>query len=129
VEITHGALLHSLLARLQYYSDPVESCLLTFPIAFDGSVTSIFWTLLHAGTLVIPTEDNYRDPYQLGALISRHQVSHMVLVPSLYEAMLRDVAVATLQSLRVVVSAGESLPVSLVRRHFERLDVAALYNE
>ncbi len=129
VEITHGALLHSLLARLQYYKDPVESCLLTFPIAFDGSVTSIFWTLLHTGTLVIPTEDNYRDPRQLGALIARHQVSHMVLVPSLYEAMLRDVTVATLQSLRVVVSAGESLPVSLVRRHFERLQDAALYNE
>lgn len=129
VEITHGALLHSLLARLQYYKDPVESCLLTFPIAFDGSVTSIFWTLLHAGTLVIPTEDHYRDPHQLGALISRHQVSHIVLVPSLYEAMLRDVAAATLQPLRVVVSAGESLPVTLVRRHYERLDGATLYNE
>ncbi|MEK7336557.1 MAG: amino acid adenylation domain-containing protein, partial [Nitrospirota bacterium] len=129
VEITHGALLHSLLARLQYYKDPVECCLLTFPIAFDGSVTSVFWTLLHAGTLVIPTEDNYRDPHQLGALISRHQVSHIVLVPSLYEAILRDVAAATLQSLRVVVSAGESLPVLLVRRHYERLQEAALYNE
>ncbi len=129
VEITHGALLHSLLARLQYYKDPVESCLLTFPIAFDGSVTSIFWTLLHAGTLVIPTEDNYRDPDQLGVLISRHQVSHIVLVPSLYEAMLRDVPAARLQSLRVVVSAGENLPVSLVRRHHERLTEATLYNE
>ena len=129
VEITHGALLHSLLARLQYYKDPVECCLLTFPIAFDGSVTSVFWTLLHAGTLVIPTEDNYRDPHQLGALISRHQVSHIVLVPSLYEAILRDVAAATLQSLRVVVSAGESLPVLLARRHYERLQEAALYNE
>jgi amino acid adenylation domain-containing protein len=129
VEITHGALLHSLLARLQYYKDPVECCLLTFPIAFDGSVTSIFWTLLHAGTLVIPTEDNYRDPHQIGALISRHQVSHIVLVPSLYEAMLRDVAASSLRSLRLVVSAGESLPVSLVRRHYERLQEAALYNE
>ena len=129
VEITHGALLHSLLARLQYYKDPVECCLLTFPIAFDGSVTSIFWTLLHAGTLVIPTEDNYRDPHQIGALISRHRVSHIVLVPSLYEAILRDVAAVTLQSLRVVVSAGESLPVLLVRRHYERLQEAALYNE
>ncbi len=130
VEITHGALLHSLLARLQYYNDPVECCLLTFPIAFDGSVTSIFWTLLHAGTLVIPTEDHYRDPHQLGALIARHQVSHVVLVPSLYEAMLRDAAVAAaLKPLRVVVSAGESLPVSLLRRHYERLQEAALYNE
>jgi len=128
VEITHGALLHSLLARLQYYKDPVKCCLLTFPIAFDGSVTSIFWTLLHAGTLVIPTEDHYRDPHQLGALISRYRVSHVVLVPSLYEALLRDAAGA-LRSLRVVVSAGESLPVSLMRRHYERLQEAALYNE
>lgn len=129
VEITHGGLLQSLLARLEYYKDPVECCLLTFPIAFDGSVTSIFWTLLHAGTLIIPTEDTYRDPLQLGELIFRHQVSHMVLVPSLYEAMLRNVPAAALQSLRVVVSAGESLSVSLVRRHHERLDAATLYNE
>ncbi|HKR78758.1 MAG TPA: amino acid adenylation domain-containing protein [Nitrospira sp.] len=129
VEVTHRALLHSLAARLTYYEEPVDRCLLTFPLAFDGSITGIFWTLLHAGTLVIPSEDSYRDPRQLTALISRHQISHVVWVPSLYDVVLRDSLPASLSSLRVVVAAGERLPVDLVHRHHERLPEATLYNE
>lgn len=129
VEVTHRALLHSLAARLKYYEEPVDRCLLTFPLAFDGSITGIFWTLLHAGTLVVPSEDSYRDPRQLAALISRYQISHVVWVPSLYDVVLRDSPPASLGSLRVVVAAGESLPVDLVHRHHERVPEATLYNE
>ena len=129
VEVTHRALLHSLAARLKFYEEPVDRCLLTFPLAFDGSITGIFWTLLHAGTLVIPSEDSYRDPRQLAALISRHQISHVVWVPSLYDVVLRDSPPASLGSLRVVVAAGESLSVNIVHRHHERVPEATLYNE
>jgi amino acid adenylation domain-containing protein len=129
VEVTHRALLHSLAARLKYYEKPVDRCLLTFPLAFDGSITGIFWTLLHAGTLVIPSEDSYGDPRHLTALISRHQISHVVWVPSLYDVILRDSPPASLGSLRVVVAAGESLPVDIVHRHHERVPEATLYNE
>ncbi len=94
VEVTHRALLYSLAARLQYYPEPVRGCLLTFPWAFDGSVTGMFWTLLHAGTLVIPSEDSHRDPHELRRLISRHQISHVIWVPSLYDVILRDMPVA-----------------------------------
>ena len=129
VEVTHRSLLYSLGARLAYYKDPVERCLLTFPFAFDGSITGIFWTLLHAGTLIIPTEDQARDPRQLAALIARHQISHIVLVPSLYDAILNDVPPSWLESLRVVVAAGESLPLGVVQRHHERVEQAVLFNE
>ena len=89
----------------------------------------MFWTLLHAGTLVIPSEDSHRDPQELKRLISRHQISHVIWVPSLYDVILRDMPAAWLQSLRVVVTAGESLPPDLVHRHHELLPEAALYNE
>src|SRR5262249_6387425 len=110
VEVTHRALLRSLAARLKFYQEPVDGCLLTFPLAFDVSTPAIFWTLLHAGPLVTPSEDSYRAPRQLASLISRHQISHVVWVPSLYDVVLRDSPPAPPGSLRVVVAAGESLP-------------------
>jgi len=129
VEVTHRALLSSLAARMHYYKEPVKSCLLTFPFAFDGSITGIFWALLHGGTVVIPSEDGFRDPRQLAGEIARHLVSHVVLVPSLYDVFLREIPPEWLSSLRVVVAAGESLPVDVVHRHYERLPHATLYNE
>ncbi|HJT20927.1 MAG TPA: amino acid adenylation domain-containing protein [Nitrospira sp.] len=129
VEVTHRALRHSLAARLQYYHEPVQRCLLTFPLAFDGSITSIFWTLLHGGTLIIPSEDAYRDPQQLISLVARHRISHTVLIPSLYDLMLHHVSPTQLDALRVVVAAGEPLPVDIVHRHHERVPDAVLYNE
>lgn len=129
VEVTHRALAHSLAARLTYYPDPVQRCLLTFPLTFDGSITGIFWTLMQGGTVIIPSEDGYRDPRQLAALIQRHAISHVVWTPSLYDVILRDSAPGDLASLCVVVSAGEGLPHDVVRRHYERLPHATLYNE
>ncbi len=129
VEVSHRALLSSLGARLLYYRDPVGRCLLTFPFAFDGSITGVFWTWLHAGTLVIPTEDQARDPHQIAALVVRHRLSHMVLVPSLYDAMLQEVPQTWLEPLRVVIAAGERLPIGVVHRHHERVEQAVLYNE
>ena len=66
--VTHRNLVISLHARLQYYPEPVSRFLLTFSLAFDGSVTGIFWTLLQGGQLVIPSEATHRDPTELAAL-------------------------------------------------------------
>lgn len=129
VAVTHRSLVTSLHARLQYYPDPVYRFLLTFSLAFDGSVTGIFWTLLHGGELVIPSETAHRDPTELAALIEHHRISHVVWVPSLYHAVLGETLSAQLDSLRVVITAGESLPLELVRRHYQLLPHATLYNE
>lgn len=129
VEVTHRSLAYSMAARMQYYADPVERCLLTFSFAFDGSVTGIYWTLMQGGTVVIPTEPAHRDVHALIQLISRCRVSHVVWVPSLYEAILREASGNALDSLKVVISAGERLPISLVREHYARIPHAALVNE
>lgn len=129
VAVPHGSLMTSLHARLQYYQEPASRFLLTFSLAFDGSVTGIFWTLLQGGELIIPSETTHRDPTQLTALIEHHHVSHVVWVPSLYHAVLGDALDGQLESLRVVITAGESLPLELVRRHYQLLPYATLYNE
>ncbi len=129
VAVTHRSLVTSLHARLQYYPYPVSQFLLTFSLVFDGSVTGIFWTWLQGGELVIPSETAHRDPTELAVLINRHRISHVVWVPSLYHAVLGEALSAQLDSLRVVITAGESLPLELVRRHYQLLPHATLYNE
>lgn len=129
VEVTHRALQHSLAARLHYYGARAERCLLTFPLAFDGSITSIFWSTLHGGTLIVPPEDSARDADQLTALIAKHAVTHVVLIPSLYEVLLRQGQPSLLRTLQVVVVAGESVLPDVVHRHYERLPDVSLYNE
>jgi amino acid adenylation domain-containing protein len=129
VAVTHHSLATSFHARLQYYPEPASRFLLTFSLAFDGSVTGIFWTLLQGGELIIPSESAHRDPTQLAALIEQHRISHVVCVPSLYHAVLGEASSGQLDSLRVVITAGESLPLELVRRHYQLLPHATLYNE
>ncbi|TKB58992.1 MAG: amino acid adenylation domain-containing protein [Nitrospira sp.] len=129
VAVTHRNLVTSLRARLQYYPEPISRFLLTFSLAFDGSVTGIFWTLLRGGELVIPPEAAHRDPAELAALIARHHISHVVWVPSLYHAVLGEALNTQLESLRIVITAGESLPLELVRRHYQFVPSATLYNE
>ncbi len=129
VAVTHRNLVISLSARLRYYPGQVSRFLLTFSLAFDGSVTGIFWTLLQGGQLVIPSEAAHRDPTALAALVEQHRISHVVWVPSLYNAVLGDALNGQLESLRIVITAGESLPLELVRWHYQLLPHATLYNE
>jgi len=129
VAVTHRNLVISLYARLRYYPEQVSRFLLTFSLAFDGSVTGIFWTLLQGGQLVIPSEAAHRDPTELAVLVEHHRISHVVWVPSLYRTVLGDALNAQLESLRIVITAGESLPLELVRSHYQLLPHATLYNE
>ncbi len=129
VAVTHRNLACSLRARLRYYPEPVAGFLLTFSLAFDGSVIGIFWTLLQGGQVVISSEAAHRDPAALAALVEHHSISHVAWVPSLYNAVLGEALTAQLDSLRIVITGGESLPLKLVRRHYQLLPHATLYNE
>jgi surfactin family lipopeptide synthetase A len=128
VLVSHRNLVHSTLARFRYYQEPLDSFLLLSPFVFDSSVAGLFWTLCRGGMLVIPDEDSYQDPAYLAELIARHCVSHLLVLPALYELILRH-GPGQLSSLRTVIVAGESCPPELVRHHTETLPQAALFNE
>jgi acyl carrier protein len=129
VAVTHRNLVSSLCARLRYYKEPVSGFLLTFSLSFDVSVTGIFWTLLQGGQLVISSQTAHRDPTALAALVEQYRISHVAWVPSLYNAVLGEALHAQLESLRIVITGGESLPLQLVRWHYQLLPHATLYNE
>jgi amino acid adenylation domain-containing protein len=127
VMVTHGNLKYSTTARFQLYPGKVGNFLLLSSCAFDSSVAGIFWTLCAGGTLTLPHEFSQQTASEPADLISRHGISHLLCLPSLYAVLLEQSA--ALGSLRVVIVAGESCPAALVQRHHERLPRAKLYNE
>ena len=128
VTISATALAYSTAARLAHYPEPVRGFLLCSSISFDSSVAGIYWTLASGGHLVIPS-DRPTDVVALGRAAGRHDPSHLLLVPSLYQVLLRGRLAERLAGLSTIVVAGESCPPDLVRRHYQRLPGVRLYNE
>lgn len=56
-------------------------------INFDASLLDILPTFIHGALLVVPSEDQRRDPQQLVALIHQQRVSHAFLPPALLSVM------------------------------------------
>ncbi len=129
VPISHKNILNSTLGRFKFYNDDPEAFLLLSSIAFDSSKAGIFWTLCTGGTLVISEKRIEQDIEKLVATIQRHKVSHTLLLPSLYELLLDYGNEEHLQSLAVVIVAGEACPTSVCIKHFNALGNVALFNE
>ena len=126
VKVTHKNLLHSTAARFQVYKNPVKCFLLLSSISFDSSVAGIFWTLGQGGSLCISRSDQGMDPSILASLITQHNVSHLLCIPSLYKHLLETRE--SMKTLQTVIVAGESCPDNLVEQHFKTTD-ASLFNE
>lgn len=129
VLVSHRNAVHSTLARFNYYTDPVSSFLLLSSFAFDSSVAGIFWTLGQGGKLCLIREGSQKDPAELGEVIARQQVSHLLCLPSLFFLLLEHVPHGQLRSLRAAIVAGETCPRELVARHHAHLSQTQLFNE
>jgi amino acid adenylation domain-containing protein len=131
VVVTHHNLRASTAARLQYYGVAPQRFLLVPSISFDSSVAGLFWTLAVGGALVIPTEQEARDPERLAELIAEQRVMSLLCVPSLYAQLLGAGSAGTdmLAGLETAIVAGESCPPQLVEEHFRALPNARLLNE
>jgi len=129
VVISNLNLMYSTTARIAYYPDSPRCYLLLSSFAFDSSVAGIFWTLCTGGSLVLPGAGKAQDIHDLEFQISRHQVSHTLCLPSIYQLLLRYADSNALQSLNTVIVAGEECPASLPGLHHQVLPSARLYNE
>ncbi|AXJ02575.1 peptide transporter [Pseudomonas fluorescens] len=91
-----------------WYADYVqlhaESRVLQFSsLSFDSSLIDIFPTLLEGAELVVPDDNQRRDPLQLVALIRRRQLSHAFLPP----ALLSILPLEQLQSVGQIMTGGD----------------------
>ncbi|PWK29741.1 MULTISPECIES: non-ribosomal peptide synthetase [unclassified Pseudomonas] len=91
-----------------WYADYVQltehSRVLQFSsLSFDSSLIDIFPTLLQGAELVVPSDDQRRDPLQLVELIRHRQLSHGFLPPALLSILPLD----QLQVLAHVMTGGD----------------------
>ena len=129
VLVEHRNLIHSTVARISYYSEPVRNFILLSSISFDSSAAGIFWTLSSGGRLVLPRQRQEQAMYELAMLFEESEISHSLMLPSLYDLLLTYSKPGQLSSLRSVIVAGEVCPKAIVDRHYERLPETELFNE
>ncbi|XHF31224.1 non-ribosomal peptide synthetase [Pseudomonas chlororaphis] len=91
-----------------WYADYVqlraESRVLQFSsLSFDSSLIDIFPSLLEGAELVVPDDNQRRDPLQLVALIRRRQLTHAFLPP----ALLSILPLEQLQSVGQIMTGGD----------------------
>lgn len=129
VPISHENIISSTKGRLNFYDERPSSFLLFSSIAFDSSKAGIYWTLCTGGNLVISEERLEQDMERVGGIITSNNISHTLLLPSLYHVILQHVQTKQLKSLKVVIVAGEACSAPMVKKHFATLNSTKLYNE
>jgi amino acid adenylation domain-containing protein len=90
------------------------------PLGFDVSFQEIFSTLATGGILVLPSDTQRRDPYELLALLEREQVERIFLPYVALQALAEAVAAGGVvpPALRDVITAGEQLRITRAIRAF-----------
>ena len=99
-----------------------ERCCQKTVLSFVDSVWEIFGPLLQGVATVLIPEPVVADPRRLVAALAEAEVTRIVLVPSLLQALLdeyEDLA-ARLPRLSYWTSSGEALSADLAERFFER---------
>lgn len=102
------------------YSD---SILALSSLSFDLSVYDIFGVLGQGGTLIIPTEEDVKNPLSLKKLIDSHNVTIWNSVPALIEIFANYISTTQeyRTSLRLILLSGDWVSVKLpdiLRKHF-----------
>ncbi len=129
VPITHKNIINSTIGRQEYYQNNPEAFLLMSSISFDSSKAGIFWTLCSGGNLVITEKRIEQDISKIENLIKTHNISHTLMLPSLYKLIIEHTEPNNLQSLNAAIVAGEACGKDLCELHFKTLPHTLLYNE
>jgi amino acid adenylation domain-containing protein len=128
VPVLHRNLAASTEARALAYDQTPETFLVVSSPAFDSSIAGLFWALGTGGCVVLPTEREAHDPEALTTLLGSGTISHTLLVPTLYAAVLDRGAVMPGWPAQVIV-AGEACSPGLVHRHHALRSDSRLANE
>ncbi|MEV6815288.1 amino acid adenylation domain-containing protein [Micromonospora sp. NPDC051296] len=124
---THGALLRRLSWMWTEHPYAVgERAGQRTPLGFIDSLTETLGPLLAGVPIEIVDSAEAADPDRLAAALSRHQVTRLVVVPTLLRPLL-DTG-TRLPALRLCVTSGERLPAGLVRRFHQVLPGVTLLN-
>ena len=109
--ITHANLMHFVnTLQKTYCLDPKSAVLQFANLSFDASIEEFFIPLTQGARLVLPTEEERKDPEQLFQLLEREQVTCLPIAP----AMLTMLPQRPLPHLRQIIVGGEATAQSTI---------------
>ncbi len=97
-------------------------------ISFDVSLLEIFGPLVAGGRTVLARPGGQQDPEYLVRLIREQRITYTSFPPSLLYVLFEQDGFDRCDSLRVVVTGGETVPAVLPGQFYERLPGASLLN-
>jgi tyrocidine synthetase-3 len=100
--------------RSEYALDGSDNVLQLFSFSFDGFLTSFFTPIVSGARVVLPGENESRDPGAIGGYIENEGITHFISVPSLYSAILECKDSRDFGSLRIVTLAGDKASTGLI---------------
>ncbi|WP_281688857.1 non-ribosomal peptide synthetase [Pseudonocardia thermophila] len=97
-------------------------------LGFVDAVTELFGPLVAGATVVVVPDRMATDPAALLGVLTRHEVTHLLTVPSLTDAMAGPDTDGALPALRSWVSSGEALTPATAERMRRVAPAAVLRN-
>lgn len=117
VPVEHRSLANTLVWRKDEYRLTEDDRILQlFSFSFDGFLIGGITPLIAGAMLVLLREEEGKDPLAIRWVIRRWQVTHFIIVPSLYSGLLECLTADDLASLRGIALGGEAVTERLIRR-------------
>ncbi|WP_342488770.1 amino acid adenylation domain-containing protein [Cytobacillus sp. FSL W7-1323] len=93
-------------------------------LTFDDSAVEFFWPLMIGGAVAFIPAGAHREPTSIIEYAIRYKVALLQFVPSMLKMVIEEITPLQkekLSNLRVVVSSGEALKASLVKKFYEKM--------
>lgn len=89
------------------------------PVTFDVSIWELFWWFFGGAQLALPKQNLEKDPLQIIDFISKHKVTKIHFVPSMFvyfiEALQKFNLTSKIKTLKTIFCSGESLHTEMVK--------------
>ena len=128
IAISHSALHNHMSWMQKTFAFTAEDRILQkTSMSFDASMWECWMPLLTGSRVVLAETEDSRDLSGLIQRIRQHQITHLQMVPSIFNLLLQEPDISQCHSLRHLFSGGEVLSSSLQQRCHQTLS-ASLHN-
>ncbi|MCZ8519471.1 MULTISPECIES: non-ribosomal peptide synthase/polyketide synthase [Paenibacillus] len=130
VPIRHAAAAGTLLWRREEYALTAEHAVLPLlDYTFDAFISSFFTPLISGSRAVLLGREGRRDPQRIREAVELSRITHLVCVPSLYQALLDVFGEQEAKLIRTVTLGGAPLTRTLAAKSAAWSPAAELVNE
>lgn len=100
-----------------------------FSHCFDGFLAGTFTPLIAGATVVMPNDEEAKDPMKIKYYMTCYPITHTVIVPSFLKVVLSLLSKEDMSSLKVIAVAGERSSKELIQLCEDKSPQAEIINE